>query len=110
LYMNGRDCLYCISVEACDWGASVMGIHSMRHAKTNSVPILTVQFPQKSPIINGSFSEKSLQLEACYALLPSCMRHRTCMLWSMRQRVRTRVRERKKKSHTLRGNEEEVSG
>jgi len=70
MYMNGRDFLYCISVQAFDLGASVMGIHSGRHVKTNSVSILTGQFPQKSPIINGSFSEKTLQLEACYALLP----------------------------------------
>jgi len=51
-------------------------LHAYRVAKTHMVGCLIFSdyFPQKSPIISGSFADRVLQLNASYASSPHCMR------------------------------------
>jgi len=39
------------------------------------VPYLTDHFPQKSPIISGSYAKIDLQLQASYKFSPPCRLH-----------------------------------
>jgi len=45
------------------------------------------RFPQKSPIISGSFAKRDLQLKASYASLPPCSKHKSRCALCRRFRV-----------------------
>jgi len=47
-----------------------MSVSEYRKRKTHRMPYLISHFPQKSPIISGSFVEQDLQLEASNGSLP----------------------------------------
>ena len=46
--------------------------HSYRVAKTHLMLIFKGHFPQKCPVIDGSFAKNDLQLQASYECLPPC--------------------------------------
>ena len=60
------------------WRRPIECLISMRH------------FPQKSPVISGSFVENDLQRMACYGSSPPCMRHDP-FIWGMTRSYVTRL-------------------
>jgi len=69
-------CVYCVHVHVCVYICRSWNLY--RLCKQSHLPHV---FPQKSPIISGSFAERALQLKASYVSSPGSASGHVCHMY-----------------------------